>query len=126
MRNQSFGSVVFTFLLWWPSAVLGQSSPVPFVPSEPKPFKVRYEGTLICYRHEIAPKSENPVRCQQEGHVPLLRRTEGHLHLLIGSTNSITAKLTSEELHNKWVRITGIYYPQTNQILVEEVHSSGH
>jgi hypothetical protein len=76
---------------------------------------------VICFRCDVAPSPENRARCEQEGHQPLLRRSEGHTHTLVGSTNKLTAQLASDDLHGKSAHIKGIYYPTTNYILVSEV-----
>ena len=122
MSKKSLWCAVLGFLLWWPAAVNGHDNPnTPFARPESNSADVRYEGTLICFRCDVSPSSENLARCEQEGHAPLLKIADGHIHKLIGSTNSITAKLASDELHGKKVRIKGIYYAETNHVLVEEV-----
>ena len=121
MSKKLLGGAVLGVLLWWPAAVLGQFHSSPFARPEPQSVDVEYEGTLICFRCDLSPTPENRARCQQEGHLPLLKRAEGYLHALIGSTNPITAKLASDELHGKKVKVKGIYYPKTHQVLVEEV-----
>lgn len=117
---------VAVLLLWW-QPLLARSDPnVPsFFTTEPKSVSVKYEGTLICFRCDVTPSQENRARCEQEGHLPLLRRAEGYSHKLMGSTNSLSAQLASEALHGKKIKITGIYYPKTNQILVEKVEPTG-
>lgn len=119
------GSMALALMLCWPAAVVGQGRPNSVLRFDPTSVDVREEGTLICYRCDLASSSESSTRCQQEGHQPLLRRPEGNSYLLIESTNSITTKLNSDELHGKQVRIKGIYYPKTNQMLVEEASSTG-
>lgn len=114
------GLAVLQLFFWWPAAVLGQAPSSPFFNLGPKS-TVEYKGILLCYRHDIAPSPENRARCEQEGHLPLFKRADGHLLKLMGSTNSITVRLSSDELHGKKVRIKGIYYPQTDHVLVEEV-----
>lgn len=121
MNKKHLGCAALGLLLWWPAVVLGQSTSSPFARPEPRSVDVAYEGTLICFRCDVAPSPENRTRCTQEGHVPLLRRAEGYTHTLVGSTNAITAKLASEELHGKKIKVKGIYYPKTNQLLVEQV-----
>jgi len=122
MSKKSLGCAVLGLLLWWPAAVLGHDNPnTPFARPESTSANVAYEGTLICFRCDIAPSPENRARCEQEGHVSLFKRADGHIYKLNGSTNSITAKLASDELHSKRVRIKGIYYSKTDHILVEEV-----
>lgn len=76
---------------------------------------------MICFRCDVTPSPENRARCRQEGHQPLLKRSEGYTHTLVGGTNKLTAQLASDELHGKSVHIKGIYYPKTNHILVSEV-----
>jgi len=122
MSKTSLGCAVLAFLLLWPATVLGHDNPSnPFARLESTSADVTYEGTLICFRCDVSPSPENLARCEQEGHAPLFRRADGHIHKLTGSTNSITAKLASDELHGKKVRIKGIYYAETNHVLVEEV-----
>lgn len=117
---------IVMLILWcWPAAACGDPNATSVIQTEPKSLNVGYEGTLICFRCDITPSQENRARCEQEGHLPLLRRTEGHSHTLVGSTNSLSAQLASEALHGKRITITGIYYPKTNQILVEKVVPTG-
>ena len=124
-RNYALAVSVFAVLLWWPADASSQGLPNTVLRGEPQPTDVREQGTLICFRCDITPNPHSRARCQQEGHQPLLSRVGGHPYKLIGSTNSITAKLSADELHGKQVRIKGIYYPKTNQVLVEEVSSTG-
>jgi hypothetical protein len=112
-------------LWWWPATARGDPNSTSVFQTEPKSLNVEYEGTLICFRCDITPSRENRARCEQEGHLPLLRRAEGYSHTLMGSTNSLSAQLASEALHGKKIKITGIYYPKTNQILVEKVTPTG-
>lgn len=122
MSKTSLGCAVLGFLLWWPAAVNGHDNPnTLFTHPDATSVDVAYEGTLICFRCDVSPSPGNRARCQQEGHLPLLRREEGYTHALVGSTNTITTKLASEELHGKKVKVKGIYYPKTNHVLVEEV-----
>ena len=82
---------------------------------------MEYEGTLLCFRYDVAPSPENRTRCVKEGLVPLFKRADRHLYKLMGSTNAITAKLSLDDLHGKKVRIKGDLLPQTDQVLVEKV-----
>lgn len=90
-------------------------------PASTSAYVVYNNGTLICFRCDVSPSPENRARCEQEGHVPLFKLADGHLHKLVGSTNSITVKLASDELHGKKVKVKGMYSLETNQVLVEEV-----
>ncbi|MGE0681314.1 MAG: hypothetical protein AB7P69_10520 [Candidatus Binatia bacterium] len=112
---------IILLILWWLTAARGDPNSPSVMQTEPKSLNVKYEGTLICFRCDITPSQENRARCEQEGHLPLLRRGDGYSHSLVGSTNSLSAQLASEALHGKKVHLTGIYYPKTNQILVEKV-----
>ncbi|NOT53814.1 MAG: hypothetical protein HOP18_04335 [Deltaproteobacteria bacterium] len=82
---------------------------------------VSCNGTLICFRCDVSPSPENRVRSAHEGHASLFNLAEGHVHKLQGSINSITAKLASDALHGKAVKIKGICYTETNHMLVEKV-----
>ena len=114
--------MIVMVLLLWSVAAQGQDNPSnPFVRSDSTPVSVAYEGALICFRCDITPCPKNHRRCEQAGHVPLFKSTDGHLHKRIGSTNSITAKLASDELHSKKVKIKGLYYTKTDHVLVEAV-----
>lgn len=86
---------------------------------------VAYNGTLICFRCDVSPSPENRARCEQEGHAPLFKLADGHVHKLEGSTTSLSAQLASETLHGKKVKITGIYDLKTNHILVEKIAPTG-
>jgi hypothetical protein len=122
MSKTSLGCAVLGFLLWWSAAVLGHDNPnTPFARSDTTSIDVAYEGTLICFRCDVSPSPENRARCEQEGHAPLFKLADGHVHKLVGSTNSITVKLASDELHGKKVKVKGMYSLETNQVLVEEV-----
>ncbi len=121
MRKSTLLYALLWPLLWWPSIVLGQPYGSALPGAEPQSVDAEYDGVVICFRCDVTPSPENRARCQQEGHQPLLRRSEGHTHTLVGSTNKLTAQLTSDELHGKAVHIKGIYYPKTNYILVSEV-----
>lgn len=116
---------IVLLILWWPAAARGDPNSTSVIQNEPKSLNVEYEGMLICFRCDITPSQENRARCEQEGHLPLLRRVEGRSHTLVGSTNSLSAQLASEALHGKKIKITGIYYPTTNQILVKKVAPTG-
>jgi hypothetical protein len=121
MSKKSIGCAVLGVLLWW-SAVLGHDDAnTPFAGPASTSVDVAYEGTLICFRCDVSPSPENRARCAQEGHAPLFKLADGHVHKLQGSTNSITAKLASDALHGKAVKIKGIYYLKTNHVFVEEV-----
>jgi len=121
MSKKLFGGAVLWLLLWWPAAAHADPNSSPFGRTDPGAAGVEYEGTLICFRRDVDPSHEDLARCKQEGHAPLLRRADGHIHKLTGSTNSITAKLASDELHGKKVKVKGIYYPKANQVLVEKL-----
>lgn len=121
MRKATLLYALLWPLLWWPSIILGQPYGSFLPGSERQSVDAEYDGIVICFRCDVSPSPENRARCQQEGHQPLLRRSEGHTHALVGSTNKLTAQLASDELHGKSVHITGIYYPKTNHILVSEV-----
>ena len=121
MSKKSLGCAVLGLLLWWPVTVRGDPTSSSFAHPDPTSINVEYEGTLICFRCDIAPSPENRARCEQEGHAPLFKRADGHIHKLTGSTNSITAKLIADELHGKSVKIEGIYYPKTDHVLVEKL-----
>lgn len=112
---------IILLILWWPAAARGDPNSPSVMQTEPKSLNVEYEGTLICFRCDITPSQENRARCEQEGHAPLFKRADGHIHKLTGSTNSITAHLISDELHGKRVKITGLYYPKTDHVLVEKL-----
>ena len=114
--------IVLLILGWWPETVLGHDEPNnPFFGSESTSADVTYEGVLICFRCDVDPSLAGRARCEQEGHAPLLKRADGHIHKLMGSRNSITVKLASDALHGKKVKIKGIYHNETNHVLVEEV-----
>jgi hypothetical protein len=125
MRTKHLICIVMLILWCWPPAARGDPNSPSVIQTEPKSLNVEYEGTLICFRCDITPSQENRARCEQEGHLPLLRRKDGYSHSLVGSTNSLSAQLTSESFHGKKVMITGIYYPKTNQILVEKITRTG-
>lgn len=125
MHTKQLIFIMVLILWWWPAAARGDPNSTSVIKTEPKSRNVEYEGTLICFRCDVAPSRENRARCEQEGHLPLLRRGDGYSHSLVGSTNSHSAQLASEALHGKKVKITGIYYPKTNQILVEKVALTG-
>jgi hypothetical protein len=113
---------VLWLLLWWPTIAFGNADSYSiWHPPEPGSVSVEYEGVIICARCDLSPSPENRARCQTEGHLPLLRRTDGQVSTLVGGTNTTTAKLVSEALHDKKVRITGIYLSKSNQIIVETV-----
>jgi len=121
MRKLALICALLWPLLWWPSIVLGQPYGSSLPGPGPQSVDAAYDGVVSCFRCAVTPTPENRARCQQEGHQPLLRRSEGHTHTLIGSINKLTAQLASDELHGKSVHIKGIYYPKTNHILVSEV-----
>ena len=114
--------IVLLILGWWPETVLGHDEPNnSFFRSETTSADVTHEGTLICFRCDIDPSPAGRARCEQEGHAPLFKKADGHIHRLTGSRNSITTKLASDTLHGKKVKIKGIYHAETNHVLVEEV-----
>lgn len=119
MRKLTFMCAMLCPLLCWPMLVHSQPNTV--IRSDPSSVDAEYDGVVICFRCDVTPSSENRARCQQEGHQPLFRRSEGYTHTLVGSTNKLTVQLASDELHGKSVHIKGIYYPKTNHILVSEV-----
>jgi hypothetical protein len=121
MKKSLLLCVVLWSLRWWPTLVQGQPNTQNVIRTDPTSVDVEYDGVVICFRCDVTPSPENRARCQQEGHQPLLRRSEGHTHTLVGSTNKLTAQLASDGLHGKAVHVKGIYYPKTNYILVSEV-----
>lgn len=113
---------VLWLLLWWPTVAFANADPYSvWHAPEPEAVTAVYEGILICFRCDLSPSPENRARCQEAGHLPLLRRADGQVSTLIGSTNTVTARLASEALHGKRVSVTGVYLPKNNQVLVETV-----
>ena len=124
MRKIDISCSILCVLLWLPPGVRGdEGTPDWLVKLKPTSEYVKYEGTLICFRCDITPTPESRARCEQEGHAPLLKRTEGRTRRLYGSKNAITDKLTSEELHGKRVKVEGIYDSKTNWLLVDKVEA---
>jgi hypothetical protein len=119
MRKSTLLYALLWLLLWWPTLVQSQLNNV--IRLDPTSVDAEYDGVMICFRCDVTPSPENRARCQQEGHQPLPRRSEGYTHTLVGSTNKLTEQLTSDEPHGKSVHIKGIYYPKTNHILVSGV-----
>jgi len=80
-----------------------------------------FEGTLYCIRCNISPTPENLATCDKEGHEHFLLMDDEHAHPLYGINKAIADKINSKELHEKRVKIRGIYYPTSNAILVGTV-----
>ena len=80
-----------------------------------------FEGTLYCMRCNLSPTPENLATCDKEGHEHFLLMKDGHMHHLYGINNEIAAKINSKELHEKQVKIRGVFYPTSNAILVGDV-----
>lgn len=80
-----------------------------------------FEGTLYCIRCNLSPTPENLATCDKEGHEHFLLMKDGHMHHLYGINNEIATKINSQELHEKKVKIRGVFYPVSNAILVGNV-----
>lgn len=46
------------------------------------------------------------------------------MHPLYGINKTIADKINSKELHEKKVKIRGVFYPVSNAILVGDVHAT--
>ena len=123
MKKTYIRSLVVCLLLCWPAAGFGQPQrPQDFLATpEPTSEYVKYEGTLICFRCDVAATPGSRARCDREGHAALLKREGAHTQKLYGSKHSITEKLGSEELHGKKVKIEGIYDSENNWLMVDKV-----
>ena len=99
MNTGLLSCVVLQLFLWRPTLVLGQATPSPFFNLGPKS-GMEYEGTLLCFRYDVALSPENRTRCVKEGLVPLFKRADRHPNKLLGSTNAITAKLRFDDLND--------------------------
>lgn len=80
-----------------------------------------FEGTLYCMRCNLSPTPENLATCDKEGHAHFLLMEDGHMHPLYGINKAIADKINSKELHEKRVKIRGVFYPASNAILVGDV-----
>jgi hypothetical protein len=80
-----------------------------------------FEGTLYCIRCNLSPTPENLATCDKEGHAHFLLMEDGHMHPLYGINNAIADKINSKELHEKRVKLRGVFYPVSNAILVGDV-----
>lgn len=109
-------------LLWW-SSLFAQQPVVSDMlqkygqTSAPRDF----EGTLYCIRCSLSPTPENLATCDKEGHEHFLLMKDGHMHHLYGINKAIADKINSKELHEKQVKIRGVFYPASNAILVGDV-----
>jgi len=80
-----------------------------------------FEGTLYCIRCNLSPTPENLATCDKEGHAHFLLMEDGHMHPLYGINKAIADKINSKELHEKRVKLRGVFYPVANAILVGDV-----
>jgi hypothetical protein len=80
-----------------------------------------FEGTLYCVRCNLSPTPENLAICDKEGHEHFLLMKDGHMHHLYGINKAIADKINSKDLHEKQVKIRGVFYPASNAILVGKV-----
>lgn len=84
-----------------------------------------FEGTLYCIRCNFSPTPDNLATCDKEGHAHFLLMEDGHMHPLYGINKAIADKINSKELHEKRVKIHGVFYPVANAILVGDVKPAG-
>ena len=126
MRTNALRCGVLWLLLCWPGAAWGQRPGDPVITRDKEPSgDVAYEGTLICYRCDVTAEAGRRGRCERDGHLPLLKRKEGHTYRLYGNTHAIGAQLTSDKLHGGRVHVEGVYEPATNWLRVREVYLVG-
>lgn len=84
-----------------------------------------FEGTLYCIRCNFSPTPENLATCDKEGPAHFLLMEDGHMHPLCGIDKAIAEKINSKELHEKKVKIHGVFYPVSNAILVADIKPVG-
>ena len=121
-RGMMFAFVVGTLL--WSPLVFAQQQPqaADMLKNFKKGAALRsYDGTLYCIRCNVSPTPENLATCDKEGHEHFLLMKDGHVHNLYGITKEIADQINSKELHEKRVKIHGMYYPTSNAILVTSV-----
>lgn len=83
-----------------------------------------YEGTLYCIRCNLSSTPENLATCDKEGHEHFLLMKDGHAHPLYGISQEVAAKINSQALHEKAVKIRGRFFPVANAILVGDVQQA--
>ncbi len=114
---------IFGGAFFWPSPIFAQQPQVTdMLKQYGQASRIReYAGTLYCIRCNLSPTPENLATCDKEGHAHFLLMEDGHMHPLYGINKAIADKINSKELHEKRVKIRGVFYPVSNAILVGDV-----